>query len=167
MARHTPRSVRYVLNDPLLKFWFRFVFPNMSYIFQSTGQKAFSERVSPHLDSYLGGCFEGLCRYSLSALYRSQGITAAYQTGEYWSKQTQIDVVGLRQDNWTDLGECKWGAVRSVKEVEASLDTKVGLYPNQRNATIGRHIFAKALPKRLAPADTPIQWHSLEQMYGW
>ena len=28
--------------------------------------------------------------------------------GEYWDRQTQIDVVGVRTDGWTDIGECKW-----------------------------------------------------------
>ncbi len=59
----------------------------------------------PHLDAYYGHCFERLCHEALSWLYRQEGIAAAFEVGEYWSKATKIDVVGLRDDNWTDLGE--------------------------------------------------------------
>jgi len=32
------------------------------------------------------------------------GVTAAFEIGEYWDKHVQIDVVGLRDDHWTDIG---------------------------------------------------------------
>ena len=28
--------------------------------------------------------------------------------GQHWSKTSQIAVVSLRDDGWTDLDECKW-----------------------------------------------------------
>jgi len=52
---------------------------------------------------------------ALSGLYLKDRVTAAFEVGQYWSKTTRIDVVGLRDDGWTDLGECKWGTVRSSK----------------------------------------------------
>lgn len=67
-----------------------------------------------------GLCFERLYREALPWLYRREGVTAAFEVGQYWSKSVQLDVVGLRNDGWTDLGECKWGPVRSRRAVEAS-----------------------------------------------
>jgi hypothetical protein len=31
-------------------------------------------------------------------------VNAAFEIGEYWDKHVQIDVVGLRDDHWTDIG---------------------------------------------------------------
>ena len=59
--------------------------------------------------TYFGHCFEALCREVLPEIYRREGVTAAFEIGEYWNKGTQIMLVGLRDDGWTDLGECKWG----------------------------------------------------------
>lgn len=55
----------------------------------------------------LGLCFERLCREALPCLCR-KGVVAAFEVGQYWSKTTQIDVVGLLDVGWVDLGG-KWG----------------------------------------------------------
>jgi hypothetical protein len=86
--------VRYTLDDPLLRFWFRFVFPHQSTLRFLGPERGFSEIVRPALDAYFGLCFERLCRESLPLIYIAEGITAAFEVGEYWDPRVQIDVVG-------------------------------------------------------------------------
>lgn len=158
------RAVRYDLADPLLRFWFRFVFPNTSSIRHMGPTRALRDLIRPHLDAYFGQCFERLCREALPWLYQKEGVTAPFEIGAYWSKTTQIDLVGLRDDGWTDLGECKWGTVRSARVVEEELERKVREYPNRRGATIGRRIFARQEGLKGAGGDG-VRWHSLEDLY--
>ena len=73
---------------------------------------------------------------------------------------------GWRHDGWTDLGECKWGRVRSPKKIEQELAQKVTAYPNRRNATIGQHIFTRTLPSSVAARQESIRWHSLKELYA-
>ena len=113
--RPNPRKVRYIIKDPLMRFWFRFVFPNLSFIQQMGSQRSLRARIRPELDPYFGLCFEQLCRQALPFIYEREGVGAAFEVGEYWDRDVQIDVVGLRGDHWTDLGECKWGSVKSYK----------------------------------------------------
>ena len=160
-----PRNVRYDLGDPLLRFWFRFIFPEQSQLRRLGPDRGLRELVGRHLDAYFGLCFERLCREALPRLYNREGVTAGFEIGEYWSKQTQIDVVGLRTDGWTDLAECKWGAVRSAPAVERELDEKVALYPNHRNATLARRIFARRKRPGRGTADSGVRWHTLEDLY--
>ena len=160
-ASPSARSVHYDLADPLLRFWFRFVFPSTSYIRHMGAERALRDLIRPHLDAYYGHCFERLCREALPWLYRKEGITAPFEVGQYWSKTTQIDVVGLRDDNWTDLGECKWGPVRSPQAIERELEEKVRDFPNPRGATIGRRIFTRQAP----PEGAGGRWHGLEDLY--
>jgi AAA+ ATPase superfamily predicted ATPase len=161
------RNVRFALDDPLLRFWFRFVFPHTSSLAQMGPERALRERIRPELDAYFGGCFEALCREALPHLYAREGVGAPFEVGEYWDRRCQIDVVGVRQDGWTDLGECRWGPLRSARPVLAELEERVGLYPNRRNATIGRRVFSRVAPprERARPDRAEARWHDLEDLY--
>jgi uncharacterized protein len=160
--RPSARHVRYDLDDPLLRFWFRF---SRIRVTSATWEpeRALKDLI-PHLDAYFGGCFESLCREALPWLYRREGLTAAFNMGEYWSRDVQIDVGGVRDDGWTDLGECKWGTVRSPASVEQELEEKVRAYPNRRGATIGRRIFVRQAPPGAREAGGA-RWHGLEELY--
>jgi hypothetical protein len=163
-AQPSTRSVRYALDDPLLRCWFRFVFPHQSVLRLLGPQRGFAEIVRPELDAYFGRCFERLCRESLPLLYLREGVRAPFTVGEYWDADVQVDVVGVRQDNWTDLGECKWGDVSSLSKLTAELDEKVRRYPNARNATIGRRLFLKKVPAKTRLTDVRV--HTLQDLYG-
>ena len=163
--RHAALHVRYHLDDPVLRFWFRFVFPNQSLIRALGPQKAFADIVRPHLDSWFGDCFERLCRGCLPLIYAREGVAGRFTIGQYWDPKVQIDVVGLRDDGWIDLGECKWGDVSPAKAV-AELEKKAALFPNPSNATIGRRLFLKSVSarqKEKLPINTKI--HELADLY--
>ena len=106
-AAPTVHSVRYALDDPFLRFWFRFVFPRQSTLRFLGAERGFSEVIRPELDGYFGLCYERLCREAQPMIYIAEGVRSAFDVGEYWSPKVQIGVVGLRQDGWTDLAECR------------------------------------------------------------
>lgn len=162
------RQVRWALEDPLLRFWFRFVFPNTSLIPQLGPARAVRELVRPEWDAYCGRCFERLCRQALPALLAGEGVTAGIKVGEFWSKETQIDLVGRRDDQRIELGECKWGAVRSVAALRDELAAKVAYYPNPRGESVRLHFFTRDPIKPSAAAAGPLveRWHSLASLHG-
>lgn len=172
VGRHHPlagkkvtRNVRYILEDPLLRFWFRFVFPNLSFIQSAGAKEAYRVKVRPELSAYFGGCFERLCREALPHVYRREHLNATFEIGEYWDKSTQIDVVGMRDDGRTDLGECKWGHPASAARLAAELESKIARYPNSRGATIARRVFVRTRPKATPAMTPPIVWHDLDDLY--
>ena len=161
--RPNPRLVRFGIDDPLLRFWFRFAFPNVSVIRSAGAARAFAHRIAPSLEAWFGSCFERLCREALPVIYAHEGVAAGFEVGEYWSPATQIDVVGLRDDNWTDLGECKWGPVRSPRALEIELERKLQQYPNSRGATLARRYFTRRKPASRGEA---AGWYSLDDLYA-
>ena len=164
IAGRFARSVRFVLDDALLRFWFRFVFPHRSFIQQRGARAAWSELVSGQLDAYFGSCFERLAREALPDLYERERVAASYTIGEYWDREVQIDVVGSRDDGRVDLGEVKWGTVRSATGLVGELEAKIPRYPNPGNATIERRFFVRARPRTRSPL--PGRWHDLEDLYA-
>ncbi len=162
--RSNPKQVRFAMDDPLLRFWFRFVFPNVSVIRSAGPAHAFENRIAPALDAWFGSCFENLCREALPLIYAAEGVSAGFEVGEYWGANVQIDVVGMRDDNWTDLGECKWGSVKSSRGLESEMERKVALYPNSRGASLGRRHFVRRKPAGKDGADG---WYSLDDLYAF
>jgi AAA+ ATPase superfamily predicted ATPase len=81
--------------------------------------------VAHQWDAYCGEAFERLCREALPLLYEKEGMSGRSQIGEYWDREVQIDVVGLRADEWIDLGECR-----------ASLDETANQADEVRNAVV-------------------------------
>jgi AAA+ ATPase superfamily predicted ATPase len=50
-ARPNARAVRFVLEDPLLRFWFHFVVPNRSFVQQMGPAGTFRDLIKPRLDA--------------------------------------------------------------------------------------------------------------------
>ena len=159
------KSVRYALDDPLLRFWFRFVFPHQSVLRVLGPERGYTEIIKPEIDAYYGHCFERLSRECLPLLYRDEQVRSGFQIGEYWDKEVQVDVIGWREDNWTDLCECKWSDITSWSNLEAELEAKVIRYPNKRNATISRRVFVRSVKSKTKPAKTGLRIHTLAEMY--
>ena len=162
-GRPNPKQMRFTIDDPLLRFHFRFVFPNTSALKSAGVGRTFTDAIKPSLDPWFGDGFERLCREALPFIYADERVAAGFEVGEFWSKETQIDVVGLRADNFTDIGECKWGPVRSPGALEDELARRAALYRNARGATLNRRYFARNKPASRADADG---WYSLEDLYA-
>lgn len=165
-GRPSARSVRFVLDDALLRFWFRFIWPELSFIARMGPERAFRDRVQPGLDAWFGQRFEDLCREALPALYDDEDVRAGFEVGEYWAKDVQIDVVGLRDDGWTDLGECRWGQVPSRPAVVGELRERAKRYPNKRGASLGLRVFSRSAPTPEKGEELGVRWHGLEDLYG-
>lgn len=160
-GKPSPRRVRYVLDDPLLRFWFRFVFPHTSFLYHRGPEATYQNHIDPRIDAYFGHAFEALCREALPYLYDDEGVASSYEVGEYWSPKVQIDVVGLRDDGITDLGECKWGRL-DARSTARDLRSRAQHYPNEKGATLHLRLFGR---KSGADLDG-VRRYGLEDLYG-
>ncbi|HVV86557.1 MAG TPA: ATP-binding protein [Kofleriaceae bacterium] len=160
-----PRTaVVYRIADPLLRFWFRFVEPNLSMARRLSSAQAVEQLVAPQWEAFCGNGFERLCREALPLLHDGEGVSGRVQVGEYWDRETQLDVVGLRGDGWIDLGECKWADGASLADAAAELRTRAARYP-AGGRTSRAHLFLRRAPAaRSRPADLAL--HDLASLYG-
>lgn len=161
--RPPPRtSVVYRIADPLLRFWFRFVEPHASTLRRTPPERAVEQFLAPQWESFCGDAFERLCREAVPLLYEAEGVTGAFQVGEYWDRAIQLDVVGLRADGWVDLGECKWSDRPSVAGATRELQSRVASYPTS-GRTVRSHLFLRRAPR---PRPSHVVVHDLSELYG-
>lgn len=121
----TTRS-RYHLRDPYLRFYFRFIEPNLELI-ELDLTNALWQRIADQFRAFVGlTAFEDLCREWTLTQARIGNLSFIPEVvGSHWDKDAQIDVVAL---NWQAreilLGECKWGTERIGRAVIRGLVSK-------------------------------------------
>jgi len=112
--RRTTTRSRYHLHDPYLRFYFRFIEPNLEMIEQGSVDLLW-QRISEQFRAFVGATvFEELCREWVLIQARLGKLPFLPElVGSHWARNAQIDVVAI---NWRDqailLGECKWSGER-------------------------------------------------------
>lgn len=116
-AKPDSRDGRWQLDDPFLRFWFRFVFPYQGDL--DGGLDAgllFDTVVAPDIADHCSPVFE---QWALSWLRIHHGATAV-QWGRWWGNAAnahrragtrsteEIDAVGLLRNRVTAVAECRW-----------------------------------------------------------
>ena len=104
----------YILSDLMFRFWYRFVFPNISGIASGLGRAIYDAEVSDELPAYMGPVFEEICKqYLLEEAKRGALPFLPGDIGKWWGnnpsekKQEEIDILTHRKDNAL-FCECKW-----------------------------------------------------------
>jgi hypothetical protein len=107
------RERRYRVTDPYLRFWLRFIAPNMAEIERRRGDITLG-RVRSGWSSYRGRAVEPLVRDALARLLPDNQLPAASVVGGYWTRtnQVEIDIVGVDRSPVASrllfVGSVKW-----------------------------------------------------------
>lgn len=98
----TSRSGRYYIKDNFLKFWFRFVYPNISSIEAGIFDVSL---IKEEYASYLGRIFEDVAQ---QYLVQSPPFLMT-KIGRWWWKDQEIDLIAFNEHTQEILFcECKW-----------------------------------------------------------
>ncbi|GHV89720.1 ATPase AAA [Spirochaetia bacterium] len=108
----------YRIADPFFRFWFAFVFPNMSELEAGDAAGIYRHAVAPALDEYVSRAFEDLCREYLRKLNQEDRLPFHFtQIGCWWDKKDELDIMAIGKAADTNgeqsvfsiiLGECKY-----------------------------------------------------------
>lgn len=118
----TSRQARYYLHDPFLRFYYRFVDPNLHLLDGGLSHRLW-QMIEDNFRSFVALAFEELCQSWVVAQAQQDKLPFAVDNvGSHWSKTVQVDVVAI---NWREkqllLGECKWGDALVRREVLTEL----------------------------------------------
>jgi AAA+ ATPase superfamily predicted ATPase len=102
----------YRITDPFFRFWFAFVFPNMSELETGDAAGIYRHAVAPVLDEYVSHAFEDICREYLRKLNQGDLLPFHFtQIGRWWDKNDELDIMAIGKNGTEQaliLGECKY-----------------------------------------------------------
>ena len=143
------RRGRFVLNDNFFRFWFRFIFRNMSY-YEEGNYGYLLGRISGEFESYVGAAFEQVARGFMVKMNESGKLPANFpKIGRWWNRKgDEIDLVLLsEEEDAIMLVECKWAKDVQAGTVLNSLKEKEKLMEHRKKniyyASIARGFSSK------------------------
>lgn len=123
--QRSSKESRYLLQDAYLRFYYRFVDPNLHLIEQGLARTLWS-RIEEQFRAFVADTFEELCRRWTLVMARKGALPLEPEVvGSHWSRDSQVDVVAI---DWRRrhilLGEAKWGAGKVGPDVIRDLVAK-------------------------------------------
>lgn len=147
----------YLINDPLMDFYYTFIMPNLSAI--GRGRRGFvMDVIKEKFNGYVATHWEHLCREAVSDnLYlgrrwkdasRWWGTVAVPGSDAKTSREMEFDVMAESIDGKAILvGECKWTNPEIASELYNKLMENASLLPFAKDKEIVPVIFLKNRPK--------------------
>jgi uncharacterized protein len=111
--KQNAKPPRYVIVDPYLRFWLRFINPNLELVQRGRGDVVL-ERIRQSWKDYRGRAVEPLVREAIEQLLPAQPYAGARFVGWFWTRDnsTEVDLVGGREETRSDaidfVGSIKW-----------------------------------------------------------
>ena len=100
----------YRIKDNFCQFWFRFVYPFMSYLEMENTAPVIEKIRRSFADNHLSFVYERVCR-ELTKEMAAGGLfgDGIVKIGRWWDSKNEIDIVGVDKDsNPVVFGECKY-----------------------------------------------------------
>ncbi|OYT53112.1 MAG: hypothetical protein B6U72_06840 [Candidatus Altiarchaeales archaeon ex4484_2] len=147
----TSRKGRYYLSDNFLKFWFRYIYPNMSAIEEGIYD---IKQIKADYNSYLGPVFENVARQFL--IKERKNIFDFNQIGRWWHKDNEIDLIALNEQTKKALFcECKWKENINPGKILNELRIKSGDFRWHNSERTEYHaLFAKSFKEKINTPNT-------------
>ena len=97
----------YKLHDKFFTFWFKFVFPNRNRL-EIENVDYVLKQIKDTFEHHISTIYEDVCMDICKDLMKD-GLIQYTTIGKWWSKDEEIDIVALDEEQKTAyFGECKW-----------------------------------------------------------
>lgn len=128
----------YILDDPFFRFWFRYIFPNLSYLEMGDIDYVWKEKIKPDFDSFVGFIFEDICIQKLRRLNRNNKLPfKAKSLGRWWDRKDEIDIVAFDSKGSFLFCECKWRSKKIGLGTLNELQRKSDKFPDANRKYYG------------------------------
>jgi AAA+ ATPase superfamily predicted ATPase len=143
---------KYKLTDEYLRFYFKYVEPNIRLITANRTRNLFSQLVKPFWSSWLGFAFENFCLKNAMYLAEIMGFEDhVIQWGPYFQRDDegfQIDLIYLRNDRVLTLCEIKYYEKEVPITVVHEVKRKCDLIDVPRGYTLETALISRFGPEK-------------------
>jgi AAA+ ATPase superfamily predicted ATPase len=173
LSSRPSKDPRYYVSDPYLRFYLRFVDPNLGDL-QRGRHRLVINRIVRDWPTYIGTAIEPFVRASIERLLPDPTLPGAEKVGGYWTRANdpQVDLVATddRERSVAFVGSIKWRADQPFVKADvdalraAALDHPCGGVPGAGATTllvgVSRSGFAAAdeLTRTFGPAELLAAW---------
>ena len=125
----------YKVKDNYLRFWFAFVYPNMSFIESGHSEIVMNKIKKSLVRNHIAFVYEDVCREWMWELNAEDAWPFNFtKLGRYWDAKTEIDIAALDPEGKNlILGECKYWQEPVGVDVLRDLEAKTGAVAWERN----------------------------------
>ena len=119
----------YKIKDNYLRFWFAFVYPNMSFIESGHSRVVMNKIKKSLVPNHIAFVYEDVCKERMWELNADNVWPFNFtKLGRYWDAKTEIDIAALDLEGKNlILGECKYWqepvGVNILRDLEAKTDS--------------------------------------------
>lgn len=133
-VRNTQKGL-YQIKDPLINFWFRFIYPHLSEVYMLGAEEFYDRYIAPEIETYMNRYFVQVCGEYLALMSRAHKLPVELtRQGTWIGKQGTIDIVAQDAARNTIVGCCNWSepamTATDVRELQQTLK-KARLSPGQ------------------------------------
>lgn len=99
----------YQIKDTFVNFWFKFIYPNQSDLYQMNPEQFYDTYIAPELDAYLKRYFRDVCTEYLMILNQMGKLPLRiHKVGTWVGKNGNIDIIAQSADRQNMIGFCNW-----------------------------------------------------------
>lgn len=119
----------YKIKDNFILFWFKFIYPNLSFIESGNSELAMKKIKSNLVDGHISYVYEDICIEEMWKLNAADKWKFTFdKVGRWWKNDTQIDIVAFDSTgNNIIFGECKYWDGKVGINVLTTLEEKAKL----------------------------------------
>lgn len=133
----------YQVTDNFFRFWYAFVFTNLSELETGDAEGIWRYVVEPELNRYISHVFENICRQYLRRENRKNALPFRFtKIGRWWNKTDELDIMATdaKKEHFL-LGECKYTnnpfSLDNLKKMQAKFT------PKSKNSQVYYWLFSK------------------------
>ena len=153
-------KIKFVSN--FSRFWFSFISANYKLI-ENKKYKSVLKKIEEGFEKFVSLTFEDLSNELIKKSYKPQLV----ETGSYWDKDIEIDILAKSSDKKIIAGESKWKNQKICKNILTKLQKKcikAGFEPTYY-ALFSKSGFSKELQKSKNPNLLLYDINSFERLY--
>jgi hypothetical protein len=135
LAKPNARNTIYRLNDGMFRFWYKFVYDNISAISMRQGEFVYAE-IEPQINAFMGEAFEDICKQWMWRENINGRLPFRFKDcGRWWGNnplrrtEQEIDLMAFgKDDTQTIFCECKWTNEKTTEQTIDGLIEKGSMF---------------------------------------